>query len=489
MSTTPDSPSARLLDLAVAGRPGPAIDYALGLLSSGLGSDRLILDVLAPAQREVGLLWQSGRWNVAQEHAATAVIDGVLGAVGLHEPVAPTRGLIVVACVEGEYHSVPARMGVERLRLDGWDVTFLGANVPPSDLASFVVGTHPDAVVLSCTFVLGLRGAARGIAALAELGLPAVVAGAGFGQTPLRATRLGASAWIGAGMDPTPILEGPLAPARQGHPPDADATHIELESADLVTQCMSDMLALIPDMASYDEHQLASTRADLAYVLSYLAVSLELDEPELFKTQLRALLRAAVHGDVRILLPLVVSVDEVRQARFLIGEAARELAARGVEHRSDVPVGVMIETPAAAMSADSLAREVAFFSIGTNDLVQYTLAVDRGNASLASRFTPLHPSVLRLIDWTLRSAAVHGLDVGVCGEMGSEPLTAFALIGLGVRQLSVAPMSVPKMKQIIRGIHTTVAAEAARAALDAGTAPAAEAILRSRLDAELSPRA
>ena len=221
--------------------------------------------------------------------------------------------------------------------------------------------------------------------------------------------------------------------------------------------------------------------------LGWRAIRMCLDEPELFKVQLRALLRAAVHGDVRILLPLVVSVDEVRQARFLIGEAARELAARGVEHRSDVPVGVMIETPAAAITADSLAKDVAFFSLGTNDLVQYTLAVDRGNANLASRFTPLHPAVLRLIDGTLRSAAVHGLEVGVCGEMGSEPLTAFALIGLGVRQLSVAPMSVPKLKQIIRGIHTTVAAEAARAALDAGTAPAAEAILRSRLDAELGP--
>ena len=223
--------------------------------------------------------------------------------------------------------------------------------------------------------------------------------------------------------------------------------------------------------------------------LGWRAIRMCLDEPELFKTQLRALLRAAVHGDVRILLPLVVSVDEVRQARYLIGEAARELAARGVPHRADVPVGVMIETPAAAITADALAGDVEFFSLGTNDLVQYTLAVDRGNASLASRFTPLHPAVLRLISQTLEVAKAHGIEVGVCGEMGSEPLTAFALIGLGVRQLSVAPMSVPKMKQIVRGIHTTVAAEAARAALGAGTAPAAEAILRARLDAELGPGA
>jgi phosphotransferase system enzyme I (PtsI) len=219
--------------------------------------------------------------------------------------------------------------------------------------------------------------------------------------------------------------------------------------------------------------------------LGWRAIRMCLDEPEIFKTQLRALLRAAVHGDVRIMLPLVVTVDEVRQARFLLADAARELAARGVSHRADVPLGVMIETPAAAMCADALARDVAFFSIGTNDLVQYTLAVDRGNANLATRFTPLHPAVLRLIHRTVQVGAAHGLEVGVCGEMASQPLMAFALIGLGIRQLSVAPRSLARMKQIVRGIHTSVAAEAALAALDAGTAHAAEALLRVRLNAEI----
>jgi phosphoenolpyruvate-protein phosphotransferase (PTS system enzyme I) len=220
--------------------------------------------------------------------------------------------------------------------------------------------------------------------------------------------------------------------------------------------------------------------------LGWRAIRMCLDEPELFKTQLRALLRAAVHGDVRIMLPLVVSVDEVRQARFLLEESARELAARGIAHRADIPLGVMIETPAAVLTADALAAEVAFFSIGTNDLVQYTLAVDRGNASLASRFTPLHPAVLRLIRRTVRVGADHGLDVSVCGEMASEPIMAFALIGLGVRTLSVAPLSVPAVKQIIRGIHTSVAAEAVTRACDAGTPAAAEAVLRAALEQELS---
>src|SRR5205823_8825851 len=127
---------------------------------------------------------------------------------------------------------------------------------------------------------------------------------------------------------------------------------------------------------------------------------------------------------------------EVRRARELLDEAARVLAARGAEFRHDVRLGVMIETPAAAVSADTFADDVAFFSIGTNDLVQYTLAVDRGNANLASRFTPLHPAVLKLIHRTVRTAHEHNLDVAVCGEMASQPLMAFALIGLGVRQLS-----------------------------------------------------
>jgi phosphoenolpyruvate-protein phosphotransferase (PTS system enzyme I) len=221
--------------------------------------------------------------------------------------------------------------------------------------------------------------------------------------------------------------------------------------------------------------------------LGWRAIRMCLDEPEIFKTQLRALLRAAVQGDVRIMLPLIVTVDEVRQARFLLAEAARELAARGVAHRADVPLGVMIETPAAAMCADALAKDVAFFSIGTNDLVQYTLAVDRGNASLATRFTPLHPAVLRLIHRTVEVGAANNLEVSVCGEMASEPLMAFALIGLGVRHLSVAPRSVARVKQIVRGVHTTVAAAAALAALDAGTAAAAEALLRARLDTEIGP--
>ena len=217
--------------------------------------------------------------------------------------------------------------------------------------------------------------------------------------------------------------------------------------------------------------------------LGWRAVRMCLDQPELFRAQLRALMRAALHGDVRIMLPLVVTLDEVHQARALLEEASAELDARGVEHRRDVPLGVMIETPAAAVAADTLAADVDFFSIGTNDLVQYTLAVDRGNANLASRFTPLHPAVLRLIGMTIDVGGSAGLDVSVCGEMASHPLAAFALIGLGLRHLSVLPRAVPAVKQLVRLVSAREAAEAAAAAVALPTAATVEAELRRRLAA------
>ena len=215
--------------------------------------------------------------------------------------------------------------------------------------------------------------------------------------------------------------------------------------------------------------------------LGWRAIRMCLDQPEMFKAQLRALLRAAVHGDLRIMLPLIVSLDEVLAARKLLDEAAAELTERGVEFRADVPLGVMIETPAAAVASDTLTRDVDFFSIGTNDLVQYTLAVDRGNANLAPRFTPLHPAVLRLIKRTVEVAELGDIDVAVCGEMASQPLMAFALLGLGVRQMSVAPRSVPLVKRIVRSVTAAHAKLAASAALRALTAEQARHELARRL--------
>ncbi len=223
--------------------------------------------------------------------------------------------------------------------------------------------------------------------------------------------------------------------------------------------------------------------------LGWRAIRMCLDQSDLFKVQLRALLRAAVHGDLRVMLPLVVTVDEVRETRQLIEECVAELSERRVPFRADVPLGVMVETPAAAIACDTLVRDVDFLSIGSNDLVQYTLAVDRGNANLAPRFTPFHPAVLRLIAQVQATGANNGIEVCVCGEMGSQPLAVFALLGLGIRQLSVAPRAVGDVKRVLRSVRLSAAEEAARAALAAGTAREAETLLRRRLRAELDHHA
>jgi phosphotransferase system enzyme I (PtsI) len=230
-----------------------------------------------------------------------------------------------------------------------------------------------------------------------------------------------------------------------------------------------------------DKLPIGSYQTDPNPFLGWRAIRMCLDEPELFKTQLRALLRAAMHGDVRIMFPLIITLDEVLQAKHLLMEAAGELDVRGVPYRHDLPLGIMVETPAAALSVHTLVDDVSFLSIGTNDLVQYTLAVDRGNANLASRFTPLHPAVLTLIKRIVDVGAAHRLEVAVCGEMASQPLMAFALIGLGVRCLSVAGRAVPLVKRIVRGVSAAVAAEAANAALESRTAREAEGELRRRL--------
>jgi phosphoenolpyruvate-protein phosphotransferase (PTS system enzyme I) len=203
--------------------------------------------------------------------------------------------------------------------------------------------------------------------------------------------------------------------------------------------------------------------------LGWRAIRVCLDEPAIFRTQLRALMRAAVHGDLRIMLPLINEVEEVLATRRMIGEALAELRAEGVEVPDSYQLGAMIETPAAAMSAPELARHVDFFSVGTNDLVQYTLAVDRGNSRLARRYNPFHPAVVRLMDITARAARDAGIPFGVCGEFASNPLGTFLLIGLGADSLSVGPSALAEIKKVIRSVSYEDAREAAHEALLAST--------------------
>ena len=203
--------------------------------------------------------------------------------------------------------------------------------------------------------------------------------------------------------------------------------------------------------------------------LGWRGIRVCLDEPELFRTQLRALLRATAHGDVRMMLPLVNDVEEIRQVRALLEEEASELNRRGVPYNSGYKLGVMIETPAAALDAAELARHSDFLSIGTNDLVQYTLAVDRTNTRLAKLYNPFHPSIVRQLHQVSRVGRAAGIEVSVCGEMASNPLGAFLLLGLDIATLSMAWPSLPEIKKVVRDIRIEDARKAARKALAAPT--------------------
>lgn len=184
--------------------------------------------------------------------------------------------------------------------------------------------------------------------------------------------------------------------------------------------------------------------------LGWRGIRYSLSHPHLLLRQLRAILRASNYGNVKIMFPMISSLHEVRDAKQVLEAAKQELRATGIEYDESVPVGVMIETPAAALIAEFLANEVDFFSIGSNDLVQYTLAVDRGNDRVAYLYDTYHPAVLRLIDQTVRAARKHKKWVGLCGEMAGDPLATLLLIGFGLDELSTSPAVLPEIKSIIR---------------------------------------
>jgi phosphotransferase system enzyme I (PtsP) len=215
--------------------------------------------------------------------------------------------------------------------------------------------------------------------------------------------------------------------------------------------------------------------------LGLRSVRLTLFHEPHFRAQLRAILRASVHRNVLLLLPMISSIGELRRVRALVDETKDELAKRGVPFDPDMPVGIMIEVPSAALIADTLARECDFFSVGTNDLTQYTLAVDRSNERVADLYEPLHPAVLALIDRTARAGARHGLRVTVCGEMASNPLAVPLLVGLGISELSGTPGMIPVVKEIIRSLDSAEVAADAREALRAGSVGAVQGIASARL--------
>ena len=172
----------------------------------------------------------------------------------------------------------------------------------------------------------------------------------------------------------------------------------------------------------------------------------------MFKTQIRAILRASLDSEASMLLPLITNLLELRQAKTVIRDVMEDLEEEGVEHRRDMPIGMMVETPSAALMADAFAREVDFFSIGTNDLVQYTLAVDRGNERVAALFSVAHPAVLMLIKDVIRTGQQHDIPVSLCGQMAGDPMYTLLLLGLGLRIFSCTPPAIPEVKKTIRSV-------------------------------------
>ena len=212
--------------------------------------------------------------------------------------------------------------------------------------------------------------------------------------------------------------------------------------------------------------------------LGLRAIRYCLKRPAVFKTQLRAILRAAALGSVRIMFPMISIHFEICEAKRLLDEAAESLERDGLPYKRDIPVGAMVEVPSAVVIADLLAREVDFFSIGTNDLIQFTLAIDRGNKQVAHLFQPLDPAVLRMIKRTAEVAKDSGITVGMCGEMANQPLYTPLLLGMGLHELSMNPQTIPVVKRMIRSIRIADTHAIVKEALKQPTARKVLAVLR-----------
>lgn len=204
--------------------------------------------------------------------------------------------------------------------------------------------------------------------------------------------------------------------------------------------------------------------------LGWRAIRMCLDRTDLFKTQMRAILRAGVFGKLRIMFPMIISLEELLSAREILEECRKELRAEGVPFQEDIEVGIMVETSAAVMMADVLAAHVDFFSIGTNDLTQYTLAVDRGNPRIAGRYDPLHPAVLRSIKRVIDASHAAGKWTGMCGELAGDLRAAALLAGMGLDEFSMTASSIPSVKKQLRDLDFSDARALAERALAAATA-------------------
>lgn len=215
--------------------------------------------------------------------------------------------------------------------------------------------------------------------------------------------------------------------------------------------------------------------------LGWRAIRFCLARPDVFKMQLRAILRASAFGNLKLMYPMISGIEELKQANAILEECKQELRTKRVHFDEDIKVGVMIEVPSAAMTADILAKEADFFSIGTNDLIQYALAVDRANEKVAYLYEPAHPAVLRMIKNIIDSAHANDIPVGMCGEMASDELFTLLLLGLGLDEFSVPSLAIPQVKYIIRSVNFADAKRIAQEALILSTAKDVESFMQAKL--------
>jgi len=220
---------------------------------------------------------------------------------------------------------------------------------------------------------------------------------------------------------------------------------------------------------------------DMTPFLGWRAIRFCLARPDIFKTQLRAILRASKYGNLKIMYPMISGIEELKQANKLIEESKKELRAEKIAHNEELEVGVMIEVPSAALTCDILAKEAAFFSIGTNDLIQYSLAVDRTDEKVSYLYEPTHPAVLRLIKNIIEAGHKGGINVGMCGEMSGEPAFALLLLGLGLDEFSMPAIAVSRIKQIIRSVNFKDAQDIAHKALDLSKSKEVEKFAKEQL--------
>lgn len=215
--------------------------------------------------------------------------------------------------------------------------------------------------------------------------------------------------------------------------------------------------------------------------LGLRGIRLCLKELPLFKTQLRALLRASMYGNLRILFPMISSLEEIVRVKKIVGDVKKELETSNIPFNEKVSLGIMIEVPSAVIMADALAKEVDFFSIGTNDLIQYSLAIDRVNEHVSYLYNPFHPAILRLILHTIRAAARAGIEVSICGEMAGDPLSIALLVGMGLHAMSMNPVSIPRVKKILRSITKKEATKILKHLMTLTTSEEVEKYLKKKM--------